>query len=133
MYEQGETVKRYADIWVGAISPRPAGVPANAKLRIIITERYLTLGWQAGSDVQRMDIEIAPEDTDKVTYAGGEVGIYTVGRAAQCGTCGSRKAANYDFFPGIIFTDDWRKDQAIISQRAMTGLPSNNYGQYSRP
>lgn len=131
MYQPGDTAIRYTDLWVGDITPLPAGIPSGSKLRIIITDRFLTIGWQEGSGVKRMDIDIEGEDLSQITYAGGAVAGYMVSRAAKCSTCGAKRAQAFNFWPGVAFTDVVRKDlereQRLAAGPQRTGLPSIRY------
>lgn len=135
LYEQGEQVNRYADLWVGDIHPLPPGVPSGSKLRIIITERFITLGWQEGTGVKRMDIAIDGEDLSQVTYAGTAPGTtlagYEIKRAQKCSTCGAKRAQSFNFFPGVVFVEvirrDLEREQRVAAGRQMTGLPSIRY------
>lgn len=103
IYEPGETVHVLASILPGAITPRPEGVPAAAKLRIILTKRSITVAWAAGSIggvpmVQRWDVELSEEESASVSSNGGVIGAYNVLRGSGC-PCGSAELKSWNPFP----------------------------------
>lgn len=139
-------VIRYIDIFPGQITPKPSGVPEGRKLRIIVTDQYLTIGWD-GKDgrPERVDIRLGGGDIgDDVTYAGGvimpttrtstvsETYGYTVSRKAGCSTCGGgNKIRSWTPYPGAQFIEEPRKEvlaaQLTGTNRPMTGLIPPRY------
>lgn len=104
IYEPGETVHILASILPASIIPRPEGVPAQAKLRVILTTRSITVAWSAGTivnvpEIGRVDIELTPEESAAATSAGGTIGSYSVARGSGC-PCGSAALKSWNPFPG---------------------------------
>lgn len=125
---------RYVDIFPGSITPRPTAVPEGRKLRVIVTDQYLTVGWDGPQGrPARWDLPLSPGDVgDDVTYAGGVVQGYTVGRKAGCSTCGGgNKIRSWTPFPGVQFIEEPRKAvlaaQITGNNRPKTGLIPPRY------
>lgn len=131
LYEPGEHPVRWADIMPAQVTPRPDGVPSGSKLRVIVTERYLTILWQSGAGptgpiIGRLDIEVDPEQTNG-DYRSGQAGEYAYSKAGGCG-CGANALKGFQAFPGITFTEPAR--EARTESRARTyGLPSQRYSR----
>lgn len=110
IYSPGERVAVVADLAPASVVPWPDGVPRGRRLRAIITERSLTFAWSAGTDgrepiIARVDI---PVDTPTaVTYQGGQLGGYTVRRAASC-SCGMSGVKNFHPFPDTVIVQATR-------------------------
>lgn len=123
IYEPGEQVSIHTDLFPAQIIPRPDGVPSGPKLRVVITERALTVLW-AGPDgtVGRWDVELTEEQTADATFNGGKVGGYTVAKAGGCG-CGSKAARSVDPFPGVIYVQVPRTKSAVKTY----GVPPDRY------
>lgn len=120
---------RYIDIFPASITPMPSDVPSVRKLRVIVTDQYLTIGWDGpGGAPMRKDIALEPGDVnDEVTYAGGTVRGYEIARKGQCGTCGGgAKIRSWTPFPGAQFIEEPRKEtlakQITGSKKVQTGL-----------
>lgn len=127
-------VIRYTDIFPATVSPLPDGVSNSRKLRAIITNQFLTIGWDGPQGQPlRVDIPLQEGDIgDEVTYAGGTVLGITVGRRGVCGSCGGgNKIRSWQPFPGAQYIEQPRKETALrVStgrNRVMTGLPSVRY------
>lgn len=121
MTEPKPTLIRFTDLYPAKITPLPEGVPQGVKLRVVITDQYLTVGWLAG-DIQRVDIEL-PEGTvgPDVTYVGGDITVggitYTVTQHGACSTCGGgRRMLGWNPFPGVRYIEETRK-QVALQQR----------------
>lgn len=127
MYEPGEIVKRYCSIFPATVAPWQAPLPVRPEdqgnqalmLRAIVTERYLTVGWQVGQNVYRVDIDIDPEQAAAVTNIGGQVGEWTVGRRSGC-RCNANLLSGWDPFPGVFVED--AGNTVPPAQRAGYGL-----------
>lgn len=135
IYTVGESVQLHADIYPGFVHPLPSGVPGTGtRKRVVVTERCLTIGWSAGGVVQRVDIEMTPEQTAGTTLRGGTAGEYEIGRDHGCGSCGSGAIKNWRPWPGIVYVDVPRMDRAAreIQRNSSYGLPSHRYTR-SRP
>jgi len=106
IYQQGERVKVYADIYPAMISPLPPGVPSNSsyKFRIIVTERAITIGWAAGSQgIERFDMELDPSEiAPYASYRGGVFSGYSVQQRGGCPSCGARMIRSWNPFPGAV-------------------------------
>jgi hypothetical protein len=91
------TVTLIADLYPGdcrdAEGNRPEGVPATAKLHVILTTTQIAIGWEAGaygsngSSISSVFIDVTEEETATATYNGGQVGPWTIARAGGC-SCG---------------------------------------------
>ena len=104
IYQPGERVKIYADIYPALISPLPPGVPdgSSFKFRIIVTERAITVGWSFAGQIGRVDIEVPAEEVARnMTYRGGSAGGYTVMERSGCPTCGARHIRSWHPFPDL--------------------------------
>lgn len=104
VYDPGENVEVFADIFPAQISPLPPGVPSGTKLRVIIAVESLTVAWSggrgaAGPIVHRWDERLTPEETAAANFKGGQVGNYTVSRGAGC-ACGAAGLKNWNPFEG---------------------------------
>jgi hypothetical protein len=121
MSEPRPTLIRYTDLYPAIITPLPDGVPEGVKLRILITDQYLTIGWIYGSgDIRRKDIPLNEGDVgENVTYEGGTVRVYTISRKGACSTCGSGgRMLGWEPFPGVAYIEEPRK-QLALQQRVM--------------
>lgn len=137
LYQPGETAILIADLFPGVIEPYPDelphtrdGLPQNGLLfRVIITERGLTVGWQAGGMIQRVDIPMTPEQTETATFRGGLVGPYTVKLTGAC-RCKARMLSSWDksqIFPGALWGQRDTLSQARVDAKrdSRYGLPSD--------
>lgn len=129
-----QTLIRYTDLYPARITPLPPGVPEGTKLRVVITDKYLTVGWIWGAgDIKRVDIPLDPGDVpEDVTYSGGTVRGYTVTRNGVCSTCGGgRRMTGWDPFPDASYVEEPRKQvemaQRTGANRQMTGLIPPRY------
>lgn len=111
MYEPGQVVKRYCRIFPASAAPWAAPLPVlpgeraqSVMLCAIVTENYLTFGWQAGQTIHRLDIEITPEEAATVTNTGGTVGGFTIGRRGGC-RCNANLLNGWDPFPGVTVVE----------------------------
>lgn len=107
MYEPGETVVRYFDRFPASVSPWVAPFPVlnsgeaqSVMLRIIVTDRYLTAGWQFGQTIYRLDIAITPEQRVNLNSTNGVVAGFTIGEGRGC-RCQANKLQTWDPFPGV--------------------------------
>lgn len=111
MYSPGETVIRYCDIFPATVAPWAEPLPITRSgeaqslmLRAIVTERLLTVGWQAGQNVYRLDIDIDPDQAASVGLQGGQIDTvdrhWIVGRRGGC-RCNANLLAGWDPFPGV--------------------------------
>lgn len=138
MYQPGDSVELYADIFPAAVVPLPPGVPRNTKMRVLCTRDYVSFAWQIGGTVQRLDVEADPEETKTVTFSGGSAAGYEFGRNNQCASCGAKKAASFVFFPGVIYIqtldENLAKERAkqAPARREMTGLVPTRYSRSRR-
>jgi hypothetical protein len=104
IYEPGESVELYCDISHAMIDPLPAGVPAGTRLRVVVTQRALTVGWLSPTgEIGRVDLPMSEADTAEVTYMGGPVGGYAVGRAPGCSGCGAAGLNRWVPFDNITY------------------------------
>lgn len=105
IYQPGQAVKLYADIYPAFINPLPPNVPGNSsyKFRILITERAVTIAWSTGSHgIQSVDLEFEPEEIlNNVSYRGGLIGGYAIGERSGCPSCGARTIRGWKPFPGV--------------------------------
>jgi hypothetical protein len=82
-----------ADLYPGAIRDNrtgtvPEGVPARAKLRVILATTEIRVAWEApGGGVESISIPVTEEETAAADHNGGDVGPYTIQRAGGC-SCG---------------------------------------------
>lgn len=127
IYQPGEVVPIYADIYPCAIDPVPAGVPKGTKLRAVCTERCLTLMWQIGSTVGRVDVEMTPQDTQFVSHLGGNAGGYHFARGGGC-NCGGATVRGVNPWPGVQLDSQGRREGLPSTY----GLPSNRPTRTSR-
>lgn len=118
IYEPGDQVALIADIFPSMVSPKPANWPVGAKIRTIISARCLTMAWQSGGAIQRIDLPMTEEQTAEATFRGGPVGEYVVDRAGGC-RCGSRMVLGWDAFPGVIWVQDPRMDKLIPNRSGL--------------
>jgi len=108
MYEPGQVVKLYCRIFPASVTPwvpplpvRPSdGGIQSVMLCAIVTEEYLTVAWQAGQTVHRVDIAISPEEAATVNSQGGTVGGFTVKSKHGC-RCNANLLNGFDPFPGV--------------------------------
>jgi hypothetical protein len=66
----------------------------------IVTENYLTVAWQAGQTIHRVDIAISAEDAATVNGQGGTVGGFTIKSKHGC-RCNANLLNGFDPFPGV--------------------------------
>lgn len=106
IYQPGDATALYADILPARIEPLPPGVPSNAKLRIIVTSKALTIGWQSGRDIERVDIPLTEEPTGGdggIQFRGGTVAGYTITKSGSC-ACGATRLQGWRAWPELTFT-----------------------------
>jgi len=128
------TVTLIADLYPGDIrvtetGKRPDGVPATAKLHVILASTQIAIGWEAGaygsngSAIESVFIDVTEEETANATYNGGVVGPYTIQRAGGC-SCG-KTLKRWNPYAGQAVM------QAARPERTATyGLPtSRNYSR----
>ena len=126
IYESGETVILFADMFPALIEPTPPGVPGPAvKLRVIASERCLTVAWQVGSEIYRADIEMTPEQTSEMTFRGGVMGPYRITQDSRC-RCGARQVLGWVPFPGVIWQQQPRVEKVVVD-RSTYGLIPKRY------
>lgn len=137
LYGPGETAILIADIAPGKIEPYPPELPHDRRgnpmggltFRVLVTERGLTVGWQAGGAIQRADIPMTPEQTQVATFQGGQVGPYVVSHAHTC-RCKLGRLTSWaasDIYPGAMLTQRNTLNQARVDATRNTqyGLPSD--------
>lgn len=108
MYEPGQVVKQYCRIFPASVLPWQPPLPIresdggiqSVMLCAIVTERYLTVAWQAGQTIHRVDIEISEEEAATVNAQGGTVGGFTIGSKAGC-RCNANLLNGFEPFPGV--------------------------------
>lgn len=111
MYAPGETVIRYCTIFPATVAPwapplpiTQSGEAQSLMLRAIVTERLLTIGWQSGQNVFRLDIDIDPLQAARIGLEGGQIDTperhWIVGRRGGC-RCNANLLAGWDPFPGV--------------------------------
>jgi hypothetical protein len=108
MYEPGETVIRYCDIFPASVTPWVAPLPVRANgeaqsvmLRVVVTERFLSIAWQWGQSIAPpLHIPIEPEEAALVSLGGGSVGGWMIGRRTGC-RCNARLLSTWDPYPGV--------------------------------
>lgn len=123
IYEPGENIPIHTDLMPASVTPLPPGVPSGKMLRVLVTERALTVLWQTPEgSVGRTDIEMTADQTQQASYSGGDVGGYQVARAGGCGCRGKAlKAASP--FPGHRLTQAPRLE--LARQNQPYGVPPN--------
>lgn len=121
IYQPGEVVPIYADLFPTAIDPMPEGIPKGVKLRAVCTERCLTLLWAVAGGIGRVDVALTPEDTKTVSHLGGQAGPYHFARGGGC-NCGGATVRGYNPWPGVQLDSQGRRDGTTGSTY---GLPSN--------
>lgn len=99
-----EVVKVVADIFPASITPRPAEVPGNAKIRVVLAETEIVIAWLAGRVngvvvIGQHRIPVTAEDTAGATYRGGTVGEYEIGKGVGC-SCGAAALKNWNPYEG---------------------------------
>lgn len=112
MYEPGQTVKRYCRIFPASATPWQEPLPVRpgdggyqaVMLCAIVTENYLTFGWQAGQTIFRADVPITEEQAEQVGFNGGEVAGFMIGRRGGC-RCNANLLNGWDPFPGVNLVD----------------------------
>jgi hypothetical protein len=137
LYQPGETVVAIGDIFPAVIEPYPPELPTQRDgtpqtgllFRVLITERGLAIGWQAGGMIQRVDIPLTPEQTEGATFRGGLVGPYEVRMTGAC-RCKARMLSSWDksqIFPGAFWSqrDTLEKARVDAVRDSRYGLPSN--------
>lgn len=118
IYEPGDQVPLIADIFPSSVSPKPANWPMGTKVRTLISARCLTMAWQTGGAVERLDIPMTEDQTSAATFRGGPVGGYEVERAGGC-RCGSKMVLGWDPFPGIIWIQDPRMERVVPNRSGL--------------
>lgn len=111
-YEPGQVVKRYCRIFPASATPWQEPLPVRpgdngyqaVMLCAIVTENWLTFGWQAGQTIHRADVAISPEDAALVNSNGGAVGGFVIGRRGGC-RCNANLLSGWDPFPGVNVVD----------------------------
>jgi hypothetical protein len=105
-------------------------VPENiTKLRVVVTERCLTIGWSIAGVVYRQDIPMTVEETSQVTLRGGTARGYEIGKNPGCSSCGNGAIKNWRPWPGIVYRDAFRSQLAAaeLKKDKNYGLPSASY------
>lgn len=125
-YTPDEHPVRYSDVWPGKITPLPDGVPSGMRVRVVATERFLTVLWQGGSGpdgpmIGRVDVEMV-EGTVSGDNFGGSAGPYVFSKLGGCG-CGANALKSYRPFPGITFAESTRR---VTNSVRPYGVPSNS-------
>ena len=120
IYAPGDSVLLRCDLFPARISPLPAGVPEGQKIRVVVTERALTVL----SSVGRVDIEMTPEETAGVTYIGGMAGAYQVSRAGGCG-CGAKALSGINPWPGVTYVQPGR----VSKTSSAYGVPPTRWSR----
>lgn len=121
IYEPGEHVPLFCDIFPSSVTPRPEGWPTGTKVRTIVSERCMTLAWQAGgvnAPIQRLDIPMTALDTAETTFRGGVVGAFTVAQAGGC-RCQGRAVLAWEPFPGVIWVQDPRLEKVVAHRSGL--------------
>lgn len=140
MYEPGQVIDLYADIFPAGISPAvpggslPPGMPTSSAvtLRVLLSQEFLTIGWQVGAgaraQIERVDIPMTAEQMLPATYRGGVIGGYKIGPVGGC-RCRAPAMSGWDPFPGVIKNVVARADQARAVSRdpAAYGLVPRRY------
>lgn len=133
IYGPGETIQLHCDIFPGFV--RGENLPEipgqGIRKRVVVTERALTILWQEGQEIRRVDVELTPEQTEKATLRGGVVGDWIVGRDNGCASCGAAKVKNIRVWPEQILSQVPRTElaaQALKDDRTY-GLPSHRYSR----
>lgn len=133
MYEPGQVVRRYCSIFPASVTPWAAPLPVrqdgeaqSVMLRIIVTENYLTFAWQGGQTVNRLDIEVTPEQAAQVGATGGQIAGYTIGRRGGC-RCNANLLNGWDPFPGVTVVE--AMTAVSRGNDATYGLPSPRYSR----
>ena len=128
MYQPGEVIDLYADIFPAGVypvvagGPLPPGMPTSSAvtLRVVLSQAFLTIGWQVGAgsraNIERIDIAMTPEQMLGATYRGGVVGDYRIGAVGGC-RCRAPAMSGWDPFPGVMKNVDARADQARIDAK----------------
>ncbi|HEX8321627.1 hypothetical protein [Longimicrobium sp.] len=74
-----------ASIIDGRTGARPEGVPAKAKIRVILATTEIKVAWAApGGGVESLTIPLTFEETAEADHNGGTVGTYEIKRAGGC-------------------------------------------------
>ena len=120
IYEPGDSVLLRCDLFPARISPLPPGVPEGQKLRVVVTERALTVLSALG----RVDIEFTPEETAGVNYTGGVVGNYEIARAGGCG-CGAKALSSINPWPGVHYVQPGR----VSKTSSAYGVPPTRWSR----
>lgn len=135
LFQRGETAQLYADMFPGAINPRPAGIPSGVKLRVLLTNRGITLAWQEGSGpngpiIGRMDIPMESDQMLQANFRGGQVGEYMVSQGGGC-NCGARAVRNWVPYPGVNYESNPRHGLAAAQagQSTTYGVPPKRYSR----
>lgn len=127
IYEPGEQVPLFCDIFPSSVTPSPPGWPTGVKVRTIVSQRCMTLAWQAGginAPIQRIDLPMTVEDTAETTFRGGVVGTYTVAQASGC-RCNGRAVLGWEPFPGVIWVQDPRVEKLVPNRSGLIPPPDS--------
>lgn len=128
IYQPGEVVPIFADLYPAAINPVPAGVPRGVKLRAVCTERCLTLLWQlASNQVGRLDLPMTPAQTIGISHLGGNAGGFQFARGGGC-NCGGKSVRGLNPWPDVQLSSQGRRDGVDSTY----GLPSNRPAKNGR-
>lgn len=118
-----------ADVFPAAVNPLPDGVPAGAKIRVIIATDRWVIAWSGGKNgtetiIHTVEMPLTEEESSRATYLGGVVaGKYTVSRGPGC-SCGSAGLKNWT---------PWPESQLTVLHRTPASLqPSDGVTRYSR-
>lgn len=139
LYEPGETAVLIADIFPASISPYPPELPhrhdgtpqGGLMFRILITERGLVVAWQAGGQIQRVDLPMSEADIETATYQGGLAGPYGIKQAGGC-RCKAKMLQSWDrsqIFPGV----SWGQRNTVDLARAQAGVDKRRDSTYGLP
>ena len=125
-FQPGDSTRVLTDLFPAAITPRPADVPAGAKIRVIITTGCMTVAWLAGRNgvtpiIGRVDIPMEAGDTDGVNHLGGQAGAYRVERGPGC-SCGAAGLKNWQPYPDVTIQHGTTFRAAVN-----TGTPKTRY------
>jgi hypothetical protein len=114
-----------ADLYPGSIIDTrtgvvPEGVPARAKLRVIVATTEIKVAWEApGGGVEHTTIPITEAETAEADHNGGEVGPYLIRRAGGC-SCGKHLKR-------------WNPYQGMATNQVVRTSPSSVTASYGLP
>jgi hypothetical protein len=138
MNAPGDTVIRSCDIFPATVAPWAAPLPItrageaqSLMLRAVVTERLLTIGWQFGQNIGRLDIDIEPDQAFRIGLEGGQIDTperhWIVGRRGGC-RCNANLLAGWEPFPGVNLVGATVPGSAVRDP-ATWGLPSPRYSR----